>query len=161
MGRAGPAGDGADAGSTRRYPVGLEPVGTTVTDASTGTSKSAVSRRFVALTRTALDELLSADLSGLDVAAVMIDGVHFADHLCVVALAIDYDGVKHPLGLVKGSAENATVVRDLLAGLHDRGLATDRPVLVVIDGAKGCHQRSRRCSTTRWCSAASCTRSVT
>jgi hypothetical protein len=43
--------------STRRYPVGLEPVGTTVTEASKGTSKSAVSRRFVALTRTALDEL--------------------------------------------------------------------------------------------------------
>ncbi len=122
--------------STRRYPVGLEPVGATVTEASTGTSKSAVSRRFVALTRTALDELLSADLSDLDVAALMIDGVHFADHLCVVALAIDYDGVKHPLGLVKGSTENATVVRDLLAGLRDRGLATDRPVLVVIDGAK-------------------------
>jgi putative transposase len=33
--------------STRRYPVGLEPVGTKVEQAATGTSKSAVSRRFV------------------------------------------------------------------------------------------------------------------
>jgi putative transposase len=122
--------------STRRYPVGLEPVGTAVAAASKGTSKSAVSRRFVALTKTALDELLSADLSALDIAVLMIDGVHFAEHLCVVALAIDYDGRKHPIGLVKGSTENATVVRDLLAGMRDRGLATDRPILVVIDGAK-------------------------
>ena len=122
--------------STRRYRVGLEPVGTELESASKGTSKSAVSRRFVALTKTALDELLAADLSQLDVAVLMIDGVHFAEHLCVVALAIDYNGTKHPIGLVKGSTENATVVRDLLAGMRERGLVTDRPVLVAIDGAK-------------------------
>jgi len=34
--------------STRRYRVGLEPVGSSVEQASSGTSKSAVSRRFVA-----------------------------------------------------------------------------------------------------------------
>ena len=50
--------------STRRYPVGLEPVGTQVEQAASGTSKSAVSRRFVAMTHTALAELLAADLSG-------------------------------------------------------------------------------------------------
>jgi hypothetical protein len=33
--------------STRRYPVGLEPVGAAVEQGATGTSKSAVSRRFV------------------------------------------------------------------------------------------------------------------
>ena len=32
--------------STRRYPVGLEPVGTQVAQAATGTSKSAISRRL-------------------------------------------------------------------------------------------------------------------
>lgn len=122
--------------STRRYPIGLEPVGTELESVSKGTSKSAISRRFVTLTKTALDELLSADLSQLDVAVLMIDGVHFAEHLCVVALAIDYDGTKHPIGLVKGSTENATVVRDLLASMRERGLATDQPILVVIDGAK-------------------------
>ena len=40
--------------STRRYPVGLEPVGQQVTETSSATSKSAVSRRFVAMTETAL-----------------------------------------------------------------------------------------------------------
>jgi putative transposase len=62
--------------STRRYPVGLEPVGEQVAEKSSATSKSAVSRRFVTMTETALAELLSQDLSGLDLVALMIDGVH-------------------------------------------------------------------------------------
>jgi putative transposase len=122
--------------STRRYPVGLEPVGQRVEQTSRSTSKSAVSRRFVKLTETALGDLLAADLSGLDLVALMIDGVYFAEHLCVVALGIDIDGTKHPLGLVEGSTENTTVVKTLLTGLRDRGLDTTRPILAVLDGAK-------------------------
>ncbi|GBE68334.1 hypothetical protein MFM001_47960 [Mycobacterium sp. MFM001] len=122
--------------STRRYPVGLEPVGQQVTETSSATSKSAVSRRFVAMTETALAELLSADLSGLDVVALMIDGVHFAESCCVVALGIDIDGIKHPLALVEGSTENATLVTDLLIGLRERGLDVTRPMLVGLDGSK-------------------------
>jgi len=122
--------------STRRYPVGLEPVGDQVEQTSRSTSKSAVSRKFVAMTETALADLLARDLSSLDLVAVMIDGVYFADHLCVVALGIDIDGTKHPLGLVEGSTENTTVVKSLLTGLRDRGLDTTRPILAVLDGAK-------------------------
>ncbi len=54
----------------------------------------------------------------------------------MVALGIGIDGTKHPLGLVEGSTENATVVRALLTDLHDRSLDVTRPTLVVIDGAK-------------------------
>lgn len=122
--------------STRRYPVGLEPVGTRVEHSARATSKSAVSRRFVTATETALAELLSADLAGLDLVALMVDGVHFAEHCCVVALGIDIDGVKHPLSLVEGSTENATLVSDLLVGLRERGLDVTCPILVVIDGSK-------------------------
>jgi putative transposase len=122
--------------STRRYRAGLEPVGTAVEQAARGTSKSAVSRRFVAATEHALAELLAADLSGLDLVALMVDGVHVAGHCCVVALGITIDGTKVPLGLAEGATEKATVVTDLLVGLRDRGLDTTRPVLVVIDGAK-------------------------
>jgi transposase-like protein len=122
--------------STRRYPVGLEPVGTRVAHSARATSKSAVSRRFVTATETALAELLAADLSGLDLVALMVDGVHFAEHCCVVALGIDIDGVKHPLSLVEGSTENATLVTELLVGLRERGLNVTRPILVVIDGSK-------------------------
>jgi putative transposase len=122
--------------STRRYPVGLEPVGEQVAEKSSATSKSAVSRRFVAMTETALAELLSRDLSGLDLVALMIDGVHFAESCCVVALGIGIDGVKHPLALVEGSTENATLVTELLVGLRERGLDVNRPMFVGLDGSK-------------------------
>ena len=122
--------------STRRYPVGLEPVGQKVEKSARSTSKSAVSRRFVAATETALAELLAADLSELDLVALLIDGVHFGDHLCVVALGISIDGTKYPLGLAEGSTENTAVVTDLLTGLRDRGLDTTRPMFVGIDGGK-------------------------
>jgi putative transposase len=122
--------------STRRYPIGLEPVGHQVAETSSTTSKSAVSRRFVAMTETALAELLAADLSGLDLVALMIDGVHFAESCCVVAVGIDLDGNKHPLALVEGATENATTVTDLLVGLRERGLDVTRPIFVGIDGSK-------------------------
>jgi transposase-like protein len=122
--------------STRRYPVGLEPVGTRVEQAAVSTSRSAVSRRFVAATETALAELLAADLSKLDLVGLMIDGVHFGEHCCVVALGIGIDGTKHPLSLAEGSTENATLVTELVVGLRERGLDVTRPILVVLDGSK-------------------------
>lgn len=122
--------------STRRYPVGLEPVGQQVIEKSSATSKSAVSRKFVAMTQTALAELVSQDLSGLDLVALMIDGVHFAESCCIVALGIDIEGNKHPLALVEGSTENATLVTDLLVDLRQRGLDVTRPMLVGLDGSK-------------------------
>ena len=122
--------------STRRYRAGLEPVGTQVEATARSTSKSAVSRRFVEATETALAELLAGDLSCLDLVVLMVDGVHFAEHLLVVAMGIGIDGAKHPLAVVEGSTENATLVTDLLVGLRDRGLDVTRPLLVVIDGSK-------------------------
>jgi len=122
--------------SSRHYPTGLEPVGQKVEAVARSTSKSAVSRRFVAATETALAELLAAPLDGVDLVALMIDGVHFGDHLCVVALGIGIDGTKYPLGLAEGSTENTTVVTDLLTGLRDRGLDTTRAIFVGIDGGK-------------------------
>jgi putative transposase len=122
--------------STRRYPAGLEPVGTQVVQASSGTSKSAVSRRFVARTEHALADLLAQDLTGMDLVALMVDGIRVADHCCVVALGITLDGTKVPLALAEGATENATVVTEVLTGLRDRGLDVTRPILVVIDGAK-------------------------
>jgi putative transposase len=122
--------------SSRRYGLGLEPVGAKVAQTASATSKSAVSRRFVAMTQTALAELLAADLSALDLVCLMVDGVHFGEHTCVVALGIGIDGTKHPLALVEGSTENATLARELLVGLRERGLDVTRPILCVIDGAK-------------------------
>jgi putative transposase len=122
--------------STRRYGVGLEPVGEQVSASATATSRSAVSRRFVAMTETALSDLLAADLSELDLVAFMVDGVHFAESCCVVALGIDIAGTKHPLALVEGSTENATLVTELIVGLRERGLDVTKPVVAVLDGSK-------------------------
>ena len=133
--------------STRRYPVGLEPVGDPHRAGRDGDvdSKSAVSRRFVAATETALAELLAADLSGLDLVALMVDGVHFGEHTCVVALGIDIDGTKHPLALVEGSTENATLVTE-----PDRRAARARPGRHPPDpgrARRGQGAAPRRCST--------------
>ena len=57
--------------STRRYLVALEPVGQRTETAATATSRSAVSRRFIAQTENALAQLLAADLSSLDLVAFM------------------------------------------------------------------------------------------
>ncbi len=122
--------------SSRRYGHGLEPAGQAVEAQAASTSKSAVSRRFVAATETALAELMSRRLDDLDLVAFLADGVHFGEHTCVVALGIDIDGVKHPLALEEGSTENATLVTDLITGLRDRGLDVTKPILAVLDGAK-------------------------
>jgi putative transposase len=135
--------------STRRYPVGLEPVGEQVAEKCSATSKSAVSRKFVAMTETALADLLSADLSGLDLVALMIDGVHFAESCCIVALGIDIEGVKHPLALVEGSTENATLVTCLLVDLRERGLDSPARCWWAWTGPRRCARPSSTCSTTR------------
>jgi transposase-like protein len=122
--------------ATRRHARTGEPVGTQVVEQAKSTSRSAISRRFVRQTETALGELMARDLSGEDIKVLMLDGEHMAQRCVVVALAITADGTKKPVGLWDGSTENKTVVRALLADLVARGLAFDDGLLVVLDGAK-------------------------
>jgi hypothetical protein len=122
--------------SSRRYTAGLEPAGQAIEDQAAATSKSAVSRRFVAATETTLGELMARRLDDLDLVAFMFDGVHFGEHTCVVALGIGIDGTKHPLAVEEGSTENATLVTGLITGLRERGLDVTKPILAVLDGAK-------------------------
>jgi putative transposase len=130
--------------ATRRHRAAAEPVGAAVEAEARATSKSAVSRRFVAQTSKALQELLGRDLGDLHVACLMIDGVSIAEHCCVVALAICADGTKLPVGLWLGDTENTTVVTHLLADLVDRGLDASRGLLVVLDGAKALAKAVRK-----------------
>jgi transposase-like protein len=81
-------------------------------------------------------ELMARDLSGVEVAVIMIDGLEVAGQCCVVALAITTDGTKIPVGLWLGDTENKTVVTGLLADLVARGLSADGGILAVLDGAK-------------------------
>jgi putative transposase len=122
--------------ATRRHACTGEPVGEKVSGTEKSTSKSAISRRFVRQTDTALAELMARDLTELDIKVLMLDGEHMAERCVVVALAITADGTKVPVGLWDGSTENKTVVRSLLADLVERGLRFDDGLLVVIDGAK-------------------------
>jgi putative transposase len=122
--------------ATRRHARAAEPVGEQVEDTAKSTSRSAVSRRFVRETKTALAELLARDLTDLGVTVLMLDGEHLADRCVVVALAITADGTKVPIGLWDGSTENKTVVTSLLADLVGRGLSAADGLLVVLDGAK-------------------------
>jgi putative transposase len=122
--------------STRRYQRTAEPVGSQVDEFARSTSKSAVSREFVSRTRENLIDLMSRPLDDLRLAVVMLDGIELKGRCCVVALGIDTDGVKHPLGLWDGSTENATVATTLLSNLTGRGLDVDQGVLVVLDGGK-------------------------
>jgi putative transposase len=119
--------------ATRQYARSLEPVPAEVV--SRGTSKSSVSRRFVAKTTAQLRAWQSAPLDALDLVALLVDGVHVGDHCLIVALGIAADGQKHALGLWDGSTENATVCQGLLANLQSRGLRTDRSLLVILDGS--------------------------
>jgi putative transposase len=127
--------------ATRQYARSLEPLPSTVV--SRGTSKSAVSRRFVAKTRAQLAAWQSAPLEGLDLVGLVLDGVHVGEHCLIVALGIAADGQKHALGLWEGSTENATLCQSLLANLQSRGLRTDRSLLVMLDGSKALRKAVR------------------
>jgi transposase-like protein len=99
--------------ATRQYARSLEPLPATMT--TRGTSKSTVSRRFVAKTRAQLEAWQSQPLDALDLVGLILDGVHVGEHCLIVALGIAADGQKHALGLWEGSTENATLCQSLLA----------------------------------------------
>ena len=127
--------------ATRQYARSLAPI--TAEIESRGTSKSAVSRRFVAKTRAQLETWQAAPLDGLDLVALLLDGVHVGEHCLIVALGVAADGEKHALGIWEGSTENAAVCQSLLSNLQSRGLRTDRSLLVLLDGSKALRKAVR------------------
>jgi transposase-like protein len=120
--------------STRRY--GSQQDRLPPPEEGIATSKSAVSRRFVALSEEQLLQWQRRRLDDLDLVAVMIDGIHFNERVVLLALGIDAQGNKHALGLHEGSTEATRVVRKLLSDLIERGLDANRMRLWVIDGGK-------------------------
>ena len=122
--------------STRRYRVGLEPVGTQVEHTATGHLQVGGLAPVRGPNRARLGRAARPGPVWPGPVALLVDGIRVADHCCVVALGIMLDGTKVPLALAEGATENAAVTGDLLVGLRDRGLDLTRPLLVVIDGAK-------------------------
>jgi transposase-like protein len=127
--------------ATRQYARSLEALPADMP--SRGTSKSAVSRRFVAKTQAQLESWQARPLDDLALAVLLLDGVHVGEHCLIVALGVTEDGTKHALGLWDGSTENSTVCQSLLATLQSRGLRTDRSLLVILDGSKALHKAVR------------------
>ena len=99
--------------STRRYASTLDRLPPKVRRSCA--SRSAVSRRFKELSQQQLDTWLNRRLDALDLPVVMIDGIHFADRVVLIALGIDARAGKHVLGIREGSSEAARVVSALLS----------------------------------------------
>src|SRR6202163_1756282 len=111
--------------STRRFKRSVRlPEGDVPAPDGAGLSKSATSRRFVALSAARMKAWMETRLDDLDLLAIQIDGIHMdEDMLLVAAIGIDANGDKHPLGLVEGATENAMTVQRLINNLVQRGLA--------------------------------------
>jgi transposase-like protein len=121
--------------ATRKYARSLESLPDDVE--TRGTSKSAVSRRFVALTAEKLAAWMARPLGDLDIWTVFIDGIHFGEHVVLCALGVDATGAKHVLALWEGATENEIACKAMLENLVSRGLKPNRSRLFIIDGSKG------------------------
>jgi transposase-like protein len=121
--------------STRKY------AGTVDTPAAetSCTSKSEVSRRFIAGMEQAMGDFFSRPIvEGYPV--VMVDGLQLGKMTIVAVMGIDDDGKKRILGITEGGTENSTIVKDLFADLIKRGLSPAEPRLYVLDGSKALHK---------------------
>jgi putative transposase len=117
--------------STRKYAKVLPEMAGTV-----GISKSSISREFIKASEKALSELMGRHFDDKDILAIYMDGIIVDKRHILAAIGVDNGGGKHLMGLASGSSENAEVVKDLLRGLTERGLSTEREYLFVIDGSK-------------------------
>jgi putative transposase len=120
--------------STREYHEVLPKMAETV-----GVSRSAVSRQAMEASIEQLKQLQERRWDQVEILVIYIDGQRFAEHHIVSAVGVDLEGHKHVLGIACGATENAAAVKQLLTGLRDRGLPTERKYLFVIDGAKALH----------------------
>jgi transposase-like protein len=117
--------------STREYHEVLPKMAETV-----GVSRSSVSRQAIEASVEQLKQLQERRWDQVQILVIYIDGQRFAEHHILSAVGVDLEGHKHVLGIACGATENAAAVKQLLIGLRDRGLPTDRKYLFVIDGAK-------------------------
>lgn len=118
--------------SCREYEAAAEAV-----PAAFGLARSSVSRRFVRASAHELRRLQERRLDDAEWLVLVLDGKTFAGDQLVIALGVTATGEKRILGLVQTASENKRVISSFLRELGDRGFPLDRPLLVVLDGAKG------------------------
>ena len=124
--------------STRKFGGAVRlPGGDIPAERGAGVTRSAVSRRFVALSAETMKAWMAADLSALDLLVIQIDGIHIAqDLILLAAVSVDGNGDKHPLGVMEGASENAAVCQALLDNMVGRGLDPAVCRLFIIDGSR-------------------------
>ena len=118
--------------SCRNYEAAAEAI-----PGAIGLSSSTVSRRFIQASAAHLRDLQERDLSGEDVAVLVLDGKTFGESTLVLALGITLSGDKRFLGFVETGTENAQVLTPFLRSLLERGLDISQGLLVLLDGGKG------------------------
>ena len=111
----------------------------TVTDAGKafGVTPSSVSRHLVEATAKQLKQFQERSLEDFSLFAMYLDTVHRGGQAFVVALGVDLEGKKLPLGFWEGATENHEICEELLEGLERRGLKLSKRVLWVTDGGGG------------------------
>lgn len=102
-----------------------------------GLARSSVSRRFIRASAHELRRLQERRLDDAEWLVLVLDGKTFAGDQLVLALGVTATGEKRILGLVQTASENKRVIGQFLRDLGERGFPLDRPLLVVLDGAKG------------------------
>jgi transposase-like protein len=83
-----------------------------------------------------VEALLSRRFDLVKLLVIYIDGMQFGEHVMIGAVGVDDQGCKHVLAIREGATENATVAKELLEDLVERGLQPDQKRLFVIDGSK-------------------------
>ncbi len=124
--------------STRKFGRAVRlPGGDIPAERGAGVTKSAVSRRFVALSAEKMQAWMAADLSELDLLVIQIDGIHIdQDLILLAAVGVDGNGDKHPLGVMEGASESAAVCQALIDNLVGRGLDPAICRLFIVDGSR-------------------------
>ena len=102
-----------------------------------GVSSSSVSRRVVEVTSKRLEEFKNRSLKEFKPFAIFLDTIHRGGQAFLVALGLDLDGKKMPLGFWEGSSENSEICLELLNDLECRGLVLSKRILWVTDGGAG------------------------
>ena len=111
----------------------------TVTNAGKafGVTPSSVSRHLVEATAKQLKQFQERRLEVFSLFAMYLDTVHRGGQAFVVALGVDREGKKLPLGFWEGATENHEICEELLSELERRGLKLSKQVLWVTDGGGG------------------------
>jgi len=101
-----------------------------------GISAPSLSRHFIEETEEKLKAFAERKLTD-DYVVLFIDGKTFAKQQIIIALGVTMNGDKIPVGFIQGTTEHHRVCVDLLTDLKDRGLASTKGLLIIIDGSTG------------------------